>query len=111
VGLERGTLSLVKITEELFQGNSGSGPEINGRGDPLHWLRDTIYPQNFALTSITSGGRSVGIVRLRTKQRHIFEGGKLDIEVGRDEIGSRTENIKNSVFSSKYKLQSHPLLL
>jgi hypothetical protein len=27
VGLERGPLSLVRITEELFQGKSGSGPE------------------------------------------------------------------------------------
>jgi hypothetical protein len=40
--LERGPLSLVRIIEELFQGNSR------------------------ALTSPTSGGRSVGIVRLRT---------------------------------------------
>jgi hypothetical protein len=29
--------------------------------------RDTLYPQNLALTSPTSGGRSVGIVRLSTK--------------------------------------------
>jgi hypothetical protein len=28
VGLERGQLSLVRIIEELFQGNSGSGLEI-----------------------------------------------------------------------------------
>jgi hypothetical protein len=27
VGLERGPLSLVRIIEELFQGDSGSGPE------------------------------------------------------------------------------------
>jgi hypothetical protein len=40
--------------------------EINGRGDPLRWPRDTLYPQKLALTSLTSGGRSVGIVRLRT---------------------------------------------
>jgi hypothetical protein len=38
-----------------------------GRGDPLRWPRDTLYPQKLALTSPTSGGRSVGIVRLRTK--------------------------------------------
>jgi hypothetical protein len=38
-----------------------------GRGDPLHWPRDTLYPQKLALTSPTSGGRSVGIVRFRTK--------------------------------------------
>jgi hypothetical protein len=36
------------------------------RGYPLRWPRDTLYPQNLALTSPKSGGRSVGIVRLRT---------------------------------------------
>jgi hypothetical protein len=36
-------------------------------GDPLRWPRDILYPQKLALTSPTSGGRSVGIVRLRTK--------------------------------------------
>jgi hypothetical protein len=41
--------------------------EINGRGNPLRWPRDTIYPQKLALTSPTSGGHSVGIVRLRVK--------------------------------------------
>ena len=54
--------------------SSGSGPEkeINGRGDPLRWPRDTLYPQNLALTSPTGGGRSVGIVRLRTKATEFF---------------------------------------
>jgi hypothetical protein len=42
-------------------------PEINGRGDSLRWPHDTHYPLKLALTSPTSGGRSVGIVRLRTK--------------------------------------------
>jgi hypothetical protein len=41
-------------------------PEINYHGDPLRWPRDTLYPQNLALTSLTSGSRSVSIVRLRT---------------------------------------------
>jgi hypothetical protein len=41
--------------------------EINGRGDPLRWPRDILYPQKLPLTSPTSGGRSVGIVRLGTK--------------------------------------------
>jgi hypothetical protein len=40
--------------------------EINGYGNSLRWLRNTLYPQRLALTSPTSGGRSVGIVRLRT---------------------------------------------
>jgi hypothetical protein len=29
--------------------------------------RGTLYPQKLALTSLTSGGRSVGIVRSRTQ--------------------------------------------
>jgi hypothetical protein len=33
----------------------------------LRWPRDTLYPQKLALTSSTCGGRSVDIVRLRTK--------------------------------------------
>jgi hypothetical protein len=38
-----------------------------GRGDPLRWPRSILYPQKLALTSPTYGGRSVGIVSLRTK--------------------------------------------
>jgi hypothetical protein len=75
VGLERGPLSLVRIIEELFDWkSSGSGQEnrINGRGDLLRWPRDTIYQQKLALTSPTSGGRSVGIVHLRTKGHGVF---------------------------------------
>jgi hypothetical protein len=41
--------------------------EINGLGDSLRWPRDTFYSLKLALTSPTSGGRSVGIVRWRTK--------------------------------------------
>jgi hypothetical protein len=70
VGLERGPLSLVRIIKELLGWkSSGSCQEnwINDRGDPLRWTRDTIYPQTLALTSPTSGVRSVGIFRLRTK--------------------------------------------
>jgi hypothetical protein len=70
VGLEWGPLSLVRIIEELLEWkSSGSGQDtrINGRADTLHWPHDTLYPQKLALTSPPSGGRSVGIVRLRTK--------------------------------------------
>jgi hypothetical protein len=45
---------------------SGLETEINGRGDPLRWPRDTLYPQKLALASLTSGSRSVGIVLLQT---------------------------------------------
>jgi hypothetical protein len=70
MGPKRRPLSLVVTIEELFgRNNSGSGLENReyGRGDPLRWPRDTLYPQKWALTSSTSRGRSVGIVRLRTK--------------------------------------------
>jgi hypothetical protein len=70
VGLERGPLSLVSTTEELLGRNSsGSGLESReyGHEDPLRLPRDTVYLQNLALTSPTSGSRSVGIVHSRTK--------------------------------------------
>jgi hypothetical protein len=41
--------------------------EINDHGNPLRSPRDTLYPKKLALTSPTRGGRSVGIVRSRTK--------------------------------------------
>jgi hypothetical protein len=47
-------------------------PRLMAVGDPLRWPRETLCPQKFALTSPTSGGRSVGIVRLRTKSTEIF---------------------------------------
>jgi hypothetical protein len=57
VGLEWGPLSLMSTAEDLLGRNSGSGLENReyGRVDPL------------ALTSPTSGDRSVGIVCLRAK--------------------------------------------
>jgi hypothetical protein len=33
----------------------------------LRWPRDTLFPQELALTSPTRDGRSVGIVRSRTE--------------------------------------------
>jgi hypothetical protein len=70
VGLEGGPLSLVSTTEELLERkNSGSGVEDreHGRRDKSRYPRDTLYPQMLALNSPTSGGRSVGIVLLRTQ--------------------------------------------
>jgi hypothetical protein len=58
----------------LWITSSGSGQEnrINDRVGPLRWPRDTHYPQKLALTSPTSGGRSVDIVRLRTNGHGVF---------------------------------------
>jgi hypothetical protein len=67
-GLERGLLRLASTTEELLERNSsGSGLENReyGRGDPPRRTRSIT--QKLALTSPTSGGRSVGIVHSRTR--------------------------------------------
>jgi hypothetical protein len=70
VGLERGPLSLVSTIEELLERkSSGSGLQNReyGRRDVSRLPRCSLYPQKLALTKPTSGGRSVGIVRLRTQ--------------------------------------------
>jgi hypothetical protein len=75
VGLERGSLSLMSTTEELLGINcSDSGLENREcrRRDPSRWPRNNLYPQMFALISPTSGGRSVGRVRSRTKATELL---------------------------------------
>jgi hypothetical protein len=75
VGLERGPLSLMSTMEDLHGIESnGFGLESleYGRGVPFRWPRDTLYPKKLALTSPTSGGRSVCIVRSRTQATEFF---------------------------------------
>jgi hypothetical protein len=70
VGLERGPLSLVSTIEELLERKSSGSCLLSReycRRDPSRWPRSTLYPQKLALTSSTSDGRSVGIVRTRTQ--------------------------------------------
>jgi hypothetical protein len=68
VGVERGPLSLMSTIEELLGRNSNSLESREyGRWDPSRRPRGNLYPQMLALTSLTSGGRSVGIVRSRTQ--------------------------------------------
>jgi hypothetical protein len=65
----------VSTTEELLDIKSnGSGLENQeyGRRDPSRLPRGTLYPQKLAISSLTSGGRSVGIVRLRTQTMEFF---------------------------------------
>jgi hypothetical protein len=50
----------------------GLGNRDYGRRDWSRWRRDILYPQNLALTSLTSGGRSVSIVRSRTQSTGYF---------------------------------------
>jgi hypothetical protein len=70
VGLERGPLSIVNTTLELLgRISSGSGLESREYGlrDLSRWPRGTLYPQKLALTSPTSSGLPVGIVRSLAK--------------------------------------------
>jgi hypothetical protein len=57
------------IEELLGRKSSGSSLEIDITAvkDPSRWPRGTLYPQKLAVTSPTSDGRSVGIVRSRTQ--------------------------------------------
>jgi hypothetical protein len=69
-GLPMEHVPLVSTTEELLGRKISSSVLENrkcGRKDPLCWPRKTLYPKKLALTSLTSGGRSVGIFRSRTK--------------------------------------------
>jgi hypothetical protein len=75
VGLERGPLSLVSTTEELLGRKSrGSGLENReyGRRDSSRLPHDTPLSAKLAITSSTSGGRSVGIARSRTKDTELL---------------------------------------
>jgi hypothetical protein len=70
VGMERGPLSLVSITELLEWKSSGSGStnlRVTAVGIRRADHTTSVYPQKLALTSPTCGGRSVGVVLLRTK--------------------------------------------
>jgi hypothetical protein len=70
VGPERDPLSLVSTTEELLKSNS-SGSSLESREyDEGFRHADHVAPsfrKKLPLTSLTSGGRSDGIVRLRTE--------------------------------------------
>jgi hypothetical protein len=68
LGLERGPLSLVSTTEELLgRKSSGSGLEMREYGHRGSVAFTVRHPQKLALTSLTRGSRSVGIVLSRTK--------------------------------------------
>jgi hypothetical protein len=65
--LQLATRSTLKVMRYLPR--IGTVREIREycRRDPSHWPHDVLYPQKLALISPTNGGRSVGIVRSRTK--------------------------------------------
>jgi hypothetical protein len=66
-GLERGPLSLMRKTEDLLEGKVAAQvwkTEINDRGNPLRWPRDTLYPQKLAqLRQQAAVARSVKFAR------------------------------------------------
>jgi hypothetical protein len=64
MGLECGPFSLVSTIKELLgRKNSDPGLEKRDYGSRESVTLTILYPQKFPLTSPTSGGRSVGIVR------------------------------------------------
>jgi hypothetical protein len=75
VGLEWGSLAtwvqLRSYLEEIVEAPVLKYQEY-GLRDPLCWPRDTHYPRKLALTSPTSGGRSVGIVCSQIKTTEFF---------------------------------------
>jgi hypothetical protein len=76
VGLERGTISLVSITEELLEwksSDSGSRKSrLTGVGIRCADHATLSNLQKLTLTSPTIGGRSVGIVSLRTNATEFY---------------------------------------
>jgi hypothetical protein len=70
VGLEQGPLSLVSITEELLGRNSSSSGQENreyNQGGSVALTTQHPLSAKVGTTSPRSGGRTVGIVRWRTK--------------------------------------------
>jgi hypothetical protein len=63
-----GRLHVCELVTQIVLCHADIGLEIReyGRRDPSFWPRGTVYPQKSALSSPTSGGRWVSIVRSRT---------------------------------------------
>jgi hypothetical protein len=75
VDLERGPLSLLSTTEELLDRKVAAPvykTENMAVGIRLADQVAPLYPQKLAITSPTSGGRSVGVVRSRTQTMEFF---------------------------------------
>jgi hypothetical protein len=76
VGLELGPLSLVSTNEELLERKSSGSSletEITAIGDPLRCPCDTPLFAKVALTWLTSGSCSFGIVLSWTKATELYK--------------------------------------
>jgi hypothetical protein len=110
VGLERGPLSLVSTIEDLL-GRKSRGPCLEsqdyGRRDPQRWPRGTLCPQKLQLTSPTSRGHSVGILRSQTKATEL-----LLLSPQPSSSSTLTESLNNHLNwkSTNSKLNSHKML-
>jgi hypothetical protein len=73
VVLGRGPLGLVNTIKKLLERNSSeSGLENLDYGRRGSATLTTRHQQKLVLTSLTSGGRSVGIARSRTQDKEII---------------------------------------
>jgi hypothetical protein len=73
MGLERGPLSLVSTTEELLDRKVAAPVQkTENMAQGFRHADHVVYPQKLAITSPTSGGRSVGIVRSLTQIMEFF---------------------------------------
>jgi hypothetical protein len=61
------SVGIVRSQTQIILDVSTTKNQEYGSRDPSRWPRDTLYTQKLAITSPTSGGRSVGIVRSRTQ--------------------------------------------
>ena len=70
-----------------------------------------LYPQKLALTSPTGGGRSVGIVRLRTKATEFFFIGTFGQNDGQTYVAKIISSVLNCFYSDtlKMSIQRHIL--
>jgi hypothetical protein len=75
------------------------------RGDSLRLSRDTLYPLKLALTSPTSGGRSVGIVRWRTTAPEFLVG---SVDILEYRVASMSYPFRSNFMAKLIWIQENP---
>jgi hypothetical protein len=84
-------VSTIEELRERKSGGSGLKSREYGCRDLLRCPRGTIYPQKLSLTALTSGCRSVAVVRSRTK------GTEFTLDEGVWEIGGMAPLMLTSI--------------